>query len=203
MYLTIDLRLIFYKLRDKERKHSRLTVIIQCYRKQTDFNLTDCWENSNLRNNTICCSTDCCRKGAQWTDFNTTLIMQNQQRDQARLEAWMKTSYILLAEHHDYNVQTKLCVLGLLNTHFGKSCIPDSFLTLSPHLEALCKTMLNLVDSDYFSHTILSSTTFQTDTTPRSIFFRKRQMVWEGTGHLNSGNRLRMSLIFPSRHRIF
>jgi len=83
----------------------------------------------------------------------------------------MKTSYILLAEHHDYNVQTKLCVLGLLNTHFGKSCIPDSFLTLSPHLEALCKTMLNLVDSDYFSHTILSSTTFQTDTTPRSIFF--------------------------------
>ena len=26
MYLTMDLRLIFYDLRDEERKHSRLTV---------------------------------------------------------------------------------------------------------------------------------------------------------------------------------
>jgi len=26
LYLTMDLRLIFYDLRDKERKHSRLTV---------------------------------------------------------------------------------------------------------------------------------------------------------------------------------
>jgi len=36
-----------------------------------------------------------------------------------------------------------------VSTCFGKSCIPDLFLTLSPHLEALHKTMLDLVDSDY------------------------------------------------------
>ena len=36
-----------------------------------------------------------------------------------------------------------------VSTRFGKSCIPDPFSTLSPHLEALRKTMLDLVDSDY------------------------------------------------------
>jgi len=36
-----------------------------------------------------------------------------------------------------------------ISTRFGKSCIPDPFSTLSPHLEALRKTMLDLVDSDY------------------------------------------------------
>ena len=36
-----------------------------------------------------------------------------------------------------------------VSTHFGKSCIPDPFSTLSPHLEALRKTMLDLVASDY------------------------------------------------------
>jgi len=35
-----------------------------------------------------------------------------------------------------------------VSTRFGKSCIPDPFSTLSPHLEALSKTMLDLVDSD-------------------------------------------------------
>jgi len=36
-----------------------------------------------------------------------------------------------------------------VSTCFGKSCIPDPFSTLSPHLKALRKTMLDLVDSDY------------------------------------------------------
>ena len=36
-----------------------------------------------------------------------------------------------------------------VSTRFGKSCIPNPFSTLSPHLEALRKTMLDLVDSDY------------------------------------------------------
>jgi len=36
-----------------------------------------------------------------------------------------------------------------VRTRFGKSCIPDPFSTFSPHLEALRKTMLDLVDSDY------------------------------------------------------
>jgi len=35
-----------------------------------------------------------------------------------------------------------------VSTRFGKSCIPDPFLTLSPHLEALPKAMLDLVDSN-------------------------------------------------------
>ena len=43
-----------------------------------------------------------------------------------------------------------------VSTRFGKSYIPDPFSTLSPHLEALRKTMLDLVDSDY---SILSQVT--------------------------------------------
>jgi len=35
-----------------------------------------------------------------------------------------------------------------VSTRFGKSCIPDTSSTLSPYLEAPCKTMLDLVDSD-------------------------------------------------------
>ena len=36
-----------------------------------------------------------------------------------------------------------------VSTRFGKSCIPELFSTLSPHLEALRKNMLDLVDSNY------------------------------------------------------
>jgi len=33
-------------------------------------------EHSNLSDNTIYYSIDCCRKGVQWTDFNTNLTSQ-------------------------------------------------------------------------------------------------------------------------------
>jgi len=36
-----------------------------------------------------------------------------------------------------------------ISTHFGKSCIPDPFSTLFSHLEVLCKTILDFVDSGY------------------------------------------------------
>ena len=75
---------------------------------------------------------------------------------------------------------------------FGKSCIPDLFLTLFPHLEALRKTMLDLVDSDY---PILSQVTQYYLQQPSKLIrpllvflFCRQKMAWERTSNLNSGN---------------
>ena len=114
----------------------------------------------------------------------------------------MKTSYILLAEHHDYNVQTNYaCLASTLVLENPASQIHFwHFLPIWKHCAKPCSILWIR---------IISVTQYYPQQPSKLIrplvvfFFRKRQMVWEGTGHLNSGNRLRMSLIFPSRHRIF
>ena len=102
-----------------------------------------------------------------------------------------------------------------VSTRVGKSCRPDPFSTLSPHLKALRKTIFNLVDSSHpilfspESHNIIFNNLPNTYDPSLYFFFRKQQMVWGRTGNSNSGNRLiqageaaRMSLIFPSHHQI-
>ena len=99
-----------------------------------------------------------------------------------------------------------------VRTRFGKSCIPDPFSTFSPHLEALRKTMLDLVDSDY---PILSRVTqyylHQPSKLIRPLLLFLFSQATNGlgrTGNLNCGNRLtqveeavRMSSIFLYHHR--